>query len=629
VVIFKNSISRILVLTVLILFFFPLSANASQGGAIEIFVNGGRVNTDVAPFIDSNNRTLVPLRFVAESLGAAVHWNGNEKKVTIVQNSHHIELVVGMTSAKLNGHVFQMDTSPVIKGGRVMVPLRFVSERLGCQVAWNAQQKAVFITKNDSRVNPGEQQDRDLPVRVRYGYVTGSTVNVRSGPGIDHRVIDQVSEGTRLQIIGERDGWYQVKTFSDRVGWIAGWLVAVEGEESDSRQGHGESFESSIRRVAIVAADTANIRGGPSTTYPLVGQSYRGEELLVMEEQGKWFKVSKRGLPEGWIANWLVALKEEPVIERGKVLSSRGSGIINKIKGLECESSGRTAEVVIKAAREISYTSQFLSNPERLVVDISGARVDYSEIDDPREFDVGPVERVRIGQFEKDVVRFVFDLRYPCGATFDLRKSGSELEVKIYPTPLRGRVVVLDLGHGSIQSGGWSDPGAIGPSGLSERDVIPQIAKRAGELLSSKGATVIYTRVGDTVMNLSQRADLANSYEADVFVSIHCNASLSPLLSGISTYYYALPSMTPSMRAERKRLATLIQEELLKALGRKNLGIREEGFSVLRNTWMPSVLAEIAFISNEEEERLLADSDFCSKAGEAIAAGITRYFESH
>ena len=85
---------------------------------------------------------------------------------------------------------------------------------------------------------------------------------------------------------------------------------------------------------------------------------------------------------------------------------------------------------------------------------------------------------------------------------------------------LEGRILVIDPGHGSVQNGGWSDPGAVSPSGVYERDVNSKIAFAAGEILSKEGATVIYTRIGDTSLTLQGRAELANNYGADAFICV-------------------------------------------------------------------------------------------------------------
>ncbi|NLO89091.1 MAG: SH3 domain-containing protein [Clostridia bacterium] len=497
-------ISAVLMLFVILT--FPTLAGAES---IKLFVDGKQVSTDVDPYIDSNNRTMVPLRFVSESLGANVDWTHGEKEISITKGSFNLKLYLQKAVLVRNGEEIKIDTAPVLKNNRAMVPIRFVSEHLGCEVVWNHIQKAVYITSGDS--SGGNDDPDEETSDPRRGYVTGSVVNIRTGPGTNYAKVGQVTKGTMLLVYKEERGWYRVSTPSGLKGWISGSYVSF----SDSGRGGGDrddvpGEDTDGIKTAIVIVDSANIRNGPSTSYPVVSQGYLGEELPVIGEQGIWYKV-KKGSTEGFISSAVTALKVSPAENSSK--------------------------------------------------------------------------------------------------------------------QLRGKIVVLDPGHGVYKSGGLIDPGAMGPSGLKEKDVVPIIAKRAGEVLSSKGATVIYTRIGDSYISLSQRAQLANSCEADVFVSIHCNASLSPGTQGTSTYYYVSAGMSSTMVEARKRLASLVQEELVKELGRNNLGIREGNFLVVRETKMPSILVETAFISNPTEEGLLANPNFCRRAGEAIARGIIRFFE--
>src|SRR5690606_37535935 len=139
-----------------------------------------------------------------------------------------------------------------------------------------------------------------------------------------------------------------------------------------------------------------------------------------------------------------------------------------------------------------------------------------------------------------------------------------------------------------------------------------------------EGATVIMTRTGSTTnLDLAGRARIANDNNADIFVSIHCNSSTNPAISGTSTYYYApQDSVLGAQRAARQRLATLVQRELVAQLGRRDIVILAANFAVLPETTVRSILVETAFISNKEEEQQLATEEFRAKAARGIANGI-------
>lgn len=172
--------------------------------------------------------------------------------------------------------------------------------------------------------------------------------------------------------------------------------------------------------------------------------------------------------------------------------------------------------------------------------------------------------------------------------------------------------ICIDPGHGGM------DPGAVGPTGLKEKDIVFDIATRLGKILTANGINIKYTRKTDIFVGLSERAAIANKWGADYFVSVHCNAATSRSAGGTETYHYA-------GSAKGKALANCIQTELVNTLKLTNRGIKTANFAVLRETSMPAVLAEVAFISNPAEEKKLADPAFRQKAAEAIARGICKY----
>lgn len=187
---------------------------------------------------------------------------------------------------------------------------------------------------------------------------------------------------------------------------------------------------------------------------------------------------------------------------------------------------------------------------------------------------------------------------------------------------VRGHHITLDAGHGG------SDTGAVGPSRVTEASVTLAVTQDLEDILKASGADVSMTRDMDVDVygpdatagqELQARVDVGNRAGAEVFLSIHCNAFSNPGANGMETYYYA-----GSRQGER--LATLLNEELEKAGGRKNRGVKTAGFYVLRHSDMPASLVELAFVTNPAEEALLADEGYQHKLARALAVGLSRYF---
>jgi N-acetylmuramoyl-L-alanine amidase len=215
------------------------------------------------------------------------------------------------------------------------------------------------------------------------------------------------------------------------------------------------------------------------------------------------------------------------------------------------------------------------------------------------------------------------------------------------PTALR--IVALDPGHGG------GEVGAEGKSGLVEKDLVLSIARRLRDLLQERlGLQVILTRDGDRELALDERTALANNHKADLFISIHADASPSREAKGSSVYFLSYgssdgeaavasargrSSVDPGLDfilwdmaqashlSQSSRLAEIFQEELLTATGSEkgNRGIKQNTFRVLKGATMPAVLVEVGFISNSEEEELLKSSEYQDRLAEALYRGVVRF----
>ena len=180
--------------------------------------------------------------------------------------------------------------------------------------------------------------------------------------------------------------------------------------------------------------------------------------------------------------------------------------------------------------------------------------------------------------------------------------------------------IVIDAGHGG------SDSGAVGPNGVMEKTVTLDVALKVQNLLQKDGLPVVMTRTTDRDVSwsgasngqeLQARVDKSPA-EAAVFVSIHCNAFSNPATNGMETFYYWGSE-------EGRRLADILNKELANYGGRANRGVKGANFYVLKHSAMPASLVELAFITNPEEEYLLADNDYQEQLALAIARGIKRY----
>lgn len=583
---------------------------------ITLRVDGVKVAAEAC--VDASGRTLVPLRFIGENLGLAVEWKAPTKEVRVSGKGVEIRLWVGQHRALVNGREQELDTVPVIRAGRTMVPLRFVAEAMGLAVHWDGPSRTVFLARR-----PGWEE-----VRPAWVVVVGDVVNVRAGPGTDFPRVAQVRQGTKLATVSSQQGWYEVVLPGGSKGWIAGWLVK---ETSPPPEPLGK------RRVAVVTEDVVNLRAGPGLEYPVVGKVTRYTQLEVLAQEGAWYKVSWGG-GSAWIAGWLVAVRvldtaSREESEEGTVvpqepedLQSPGAPSVT-VLAVNFAAEGQELTVEVRLSGRPSWQLGRLTNPERLYVDLFPAVLAPELVRLEQPLPEGPAVRLRCGQFNSTTARLVLDLRQKGLAWKSVRfdEPSATLFLTVGVPDLAGKVIVLDAGHGSLNPWG-SDPGAIGPSGVAERDVVLPVVLKAAELLEQRGASVVLTRTGpSTELGLYDRAELANRRGAHVLVSIHANSSPQPSNRGTATYYY-VPSHLEGQREARRTLAFCLQRSLVDRLGLPDKGVRQANFAILRSTNMPSALVELAFISNPTEEQLLADPAFQNAAAEAIVEALLDFF---
>ncbi|HVO93755.1 MAG TPA: N-acetylmuramoyl-L-alanine amidase [Terriglobales bacterium] len=353
--------------------------------------------------------------------------------------------------------------------------------------------------------------------------------------------------------------------------------------------------------------------------------------------------------------------------------------------------------VMLDLSQEAKYEVRRLKEepakglPARVYVDIQGARVAMAS-KEPIPVDDGLLRQVRIGQYSQDVVRVVLDMTNLGAHNAFILPDPYRLVIDIYgqkaldPVALKSRSpkaeaspsypaataarsvppvpgapglrkIVLDPGHGG------KDPGAIGSGGIAEKDVVLSVAKKlAAKLRKEMNVQVVLTRNDDRFVPLEDRTALANAEDADLFISLHMNASPNSDARGIETYYldntsdeaairlaarengtsrknisdlqFILSDMTQNMKLEDSiTLAHRLQGSAVEGMGKvmgeiKDLGVKKALFYVLVGARMPSVLVEMLFVTNRQEGRAMSQGRYQDAMVDALFSGIQKYGQS-
>ena len=355
------------------------------------------------------------------------------------------------------------------------------------------------------------------------------------------------------------------------------------------------------------------------------------------------------------------------------------AGSMSEITGIRVSTDADKTRIVVDGTKETEYKVSVISNPQRIIIDIQNAWVSPN-VKKATNIDSRFAKAVRIAQHDSSTVRVVVEssmgknnykvFALKGGTTayrvvMDLGKVGggsknSGIDFNPQPKPdtsasnntnkgekvettpsvttpsgtttepvftpgLKGKIIALDAGHGG------SDTGAIGPTGVTEKGVTLRVAKALQKLLQAEGATVLMTRTTDTevspkkanasdVEELQARCDVGNDGNADIFISMHMDSFTNSTPSGTTGYYYTKGSTAS------QRLAQYVSEGVVTALGTGNRGTKSCNFYVVKHTDMPATLVEMAFISNDKEEKLMNSEAGINRAAEGILNGLRRFF---
>lgn len=354
------------------------------------------------------------------------------------------------------------------------------------------------------------------------------------------------------------------------------------------------------------------------------------------------------------------------------------AGSMSEITGIRVSTDADKTRIVVDGTKETEYKVSVISNPQRIIIDIQNAWVSPN-VKKAANIDSRFAKAVRIAQHDSSTVRVVVEssmgknnykvFALKGGTTayrvvMDFGKVGggsknSGIDFNPQPKPdtsgssttgsntnkgdtvgttpsgtttepaftlgLKGKIIALDAGHGG------SDTGAIGPTGVTEKGVTLRVAKALQKLLQAEGATVLMTRTTDTevspkkanasdVEELQARCDVGNDGNADIFISMHMDSFTNSTPSGTTGYYYTKGSKAG------QRLAQYLSEGVVTALGTGNRGTKSCNFYVVKHTDMPATLVEMAFISNDKEEKLMNSEAGINRAAEGLLNGLRRFF---
>ncbi|MCX7842911.1 MAG: N-acetylmuramoyl-L-alanine amidase family protein [Clostridia bacterium] len=651
-------------------YFYDGKWNTYNIPPVYLEVLGEKIKTakDDMPPIIFNNSTLVPARTVFEKLGAKVTWDAKKYQVGVVLDNKNIVLTINNKKASVNGETCEMPVPPKIVNNKTMIPVRFVAEALGMKVEWKEKERIVKIGRPDIGVEniKVDTTNENTRITVTADSVIGeyATLEFDNHPRVAVDIKNAVLKWQDKEIAAQGSYTYKVRAgqnndnpnitrvVADLNSWTAYKVTLSEDKRTlyidiDERPSEisGIRFSKAegadfleidmkyVRRPAFAAGNAGTIiLDFPMSRFKegMAGISAYGEyvrevQLIQQDASTARVAINTAGMPffeAGFKEGGLKLNLSNP--------SSRNISYSTRDCPRLTFGNARIGMNYFNYRYRYDGNRYILSTPSTLLDSFLGRLVindgSFESIDFSRNINTSTTD-------------IVFNAKAAFNYNVDTVSNNNEFAVNAYPKDdprfagrsddrdidprIRNKIIVIDPGHGGHENGATHPANAGANAEVKEKDLNLDISLMLYEMLKNAGITVYMTRTDDSYVSLYDRGDFANKLGASLLISVHNNAGNSWESGSMTLFYPAVYNSEYGISGER--LAQIIQEEMLKGLGTNDRGLwKRPKLAVLNNAKMPSALAEVAYISNLSDRQQLLDKSFRRKAAEALCTAAIK-----
>ncbi len=612
-----------------------------QAESIAIEVNGATLSIEDMPPISLYDRTMVPARAVFEAMGAEVAWNEATQEVYIRKDKDIIVLQVDQTTASKNGVAFTMDVPAKVINERTMIPVRAVSEALGCSVNWDETTRTVSIAEQiqqtepkpeetqPEETQPEETQPQSPPppqTETQKTYASGGTGEIpQENIGITNIIVPVSEEEKQIFTIearGEIAKFEEVPGDSDKI--ILDIYYAQKEVLTDDIEVTTSPF---VQNITSSEFDKENEQKQYITVTRVVFE--------LREEQS--YQIVLSDSKEDIVISFEEETDEEQMPQNNTNISQGNTNNTsyteidvdttnpNLLKNVSYDSSKNA--IVLKKEELFSienaeHTDDYLHGKYQIV--LPG---DYSSIYGSGTMNL-PNTEVSSVTFSQQQGKTAITFTQNNVRAYTVTEEANDYYIHIKnPKEVYDKVLVLDAGHGGM------DPGTNG-NGLKEKDLNLSILQKAYEKLQQTDKVKVYvTRIDDTYPENTARAEMANDI-ADVFLSIHMNsASPNPTPNGTEALFITHETDVVG-KLTSQTVATVVLKNVVNALGTNNRGLKydteeQKNLIVLNRTTVPAVIIETLFLSNPGDAKKISDQQYQQKVAEAIYDSIIELADNY
>lgn len=725
--------TTILILTIIMVFSFvfaesnvDINVNGSlmEVPKVAVVMDGKSTDSTFSSFI-MGDRTLVPVRFVAESFGAKVDWNSTTKTATINHQGKTLDLTIDSKIIMVDGKPVTIEDNSTPKlvvytalnEAKTMVPVRFISEVMGYEVGWDASSYTALI---NTPVKPDEETGEEVLI---------SGINTEKGWTGNHRI--------KIQTDGEFEYSSEFIPTSNKL------IIDIKNAKLDIRGNGDKPGDMLVEDQLITRLQYSQFTIGPYTTRIVLTLDEKADFKIIQDKGEAFILFNNEELNEPYTPEEEQQEPEKEPEKEPEIRPDEEDEDEDKEEKDEYTGPSMIRQEVVNGKNAIvvyfvdnpNYNVIQLSDPERIVVDIMDTKI-VGELYQEYGYQTGFIKGVRASQYTgdknykpgTDVVRVVLDVRdgarehgiivlperdrlviFPeedAWDAFQYKNMGTEgtfnftnqypTEYKVDYDSLRKEIIIkmplnsTNLPDGKLEIGdklvrtvlvergirettitiqfrrgvihnvlsrpgdevfsihairnenvrpqditivvdpghGGKAPGAV-KGNYKEKDINLQGSLKLRDALRAAGYNVVMTRESDIEVNLHERARIANNLNADLFISMHANATMSSSVNGLEILY--CPASNGSKKIDDQfPFAKFAYDEILKQTGSTGRSIiKRPDLVVVRETQMPAILVETGYMTNPHELSLVLSDSYQNQVVNGIVNAVKIYFDEY
>lgn len=637
--------------------FYNGKHHAYAAKEVKIEIDGKAMVPKDMPAVIIDGRTMLPMRQIAQELGCEVNWNEAAKQIYVMRGSDIIVFTVDSKTGYENGKEFTMDVPATIVNDRTMLPVRALADALHLNIKWNDPNRIVSIQSGDTVVKdePKAPESGQTTAGTLTGIQTPSakdadqtfTIQADGPMGryektfVDDQKIVLDFYGAKSSLPGEI-----TKTNSD----------IVTGIRTATHENNGDSFTRVVFDLSgkkdyevKQSADKKNITisFGKTTVDKISAVHSQNKDIITIGGTGSF------GASVAMTADPQKIIVTIPNCQSNLSDKINTADLQYVLDGKVDTSKGNTVELVLAVEDLVQYS--YREENQNLILEIypttlknmrydKNANVLY--LDKKEKIDTGSVkfedhyldgyfDVTLPGDYESDYGYGTYDVKGTVvenievstkggNTTFRFKQNrisayevtaeGDSYAIRVKnPKEVYDKVLLLDAGHGG------KDPGTSG-NGMQEKNLTLTIAQKIEQELQGSGIKVYMTRDSDVYPENSTRAQTANDI-ADLMVSIHINSG--PETANGTESLYQVHANDSSSRLTSKQLAEILQASMISGTGNTNRGVKlRTDLLILNRTTVPSAIVEVVFITNTGDALKISNPAYQDQVAQAIADGI-------